>query len=387
MKRNGRALTLRILALMTLTGALAACGAGSGGGTIITPPPASSAPYLFTASNGQVWSFAVNSSTGALGSGTSVAVSGLLSQGIVADPAGKFLYVSDAAADQVHVFSISSNGSLTEIGGSPYTVGTPGGQTSASGEAMDSNGKFLYVTDLSNNDVAGFTVNSSTGALTAMNPATFPTGTTPVQVVVDSSNSYVYVSDYNDVLGGIFAFSLDSTSGVLTPVPGSSPFSLPTLNAGAIGLATTGQYVYVAEQNYGNVAGLSIISGTGGLNTLISSPFAAGNGPTGVVIAPSGKFLYAANYTDATISAYSVDSTAGGLTAVTNSPFTATAAPWYLAIDPSGKFLYATNPGSSDNSISGFTINTSTGTLSQFSGSPTAAGTQPVALTVVNVPQ
>ena len=41
-----------------------------------TPPPASSAPYLFTASNGQVWSFAVNSSTGALGSGASVAVSG-----------------------------------------------------------------------------------------------------------------------------------------------------------------------------------------------------------------------------------------------------------------------------------------------------------------------
>ena len=120
---------------------------------------------------------------------------------------------------------------------------------------------------------------------------------------------------------------------------------------------------------------------------MIGSPFAAGNGPTGAVVAPSGKFLYAANYTDAQFPAYSVDSTVGGLTAVTNSPFTATAAPWYLAIDPSGKFLYGTNPGSSDNSISGFTINTSSGALTQFSGSPTAAGTQPVALTVVNVPQ
>ena len=148
---------------------------------------------------------------------------GLLSQGIVADPAGKFLYVSDAVTDQVHVFSISASGGLSEISGSPYTVGTPGGLTSAPGMAMDSAGKFLYVTDLSNNDVAGFTVNSSTGALTAMNPATFATSTTPVQVVVDSSNKYVYVSDYNDVLGGVSAFSLDSTSGVLTPVGALRP--------------------------------------------------------------------------------------------------------------------------------------------------------------------
>ncbi len=378
-------LTVRTLVLTALTGVLVACGGGSGGGNVTPPPPPSSAPYLFTASRGQVWSFAVNSSTGALGSGASVAISGLVSQGVMADPAGNFLYVSDAVADKVHVFSINSNGSLSEISGSPYTVGTPSGLTSASGMAMDSAGKFLYVTDLTNDDVAGFTVNSSTGALTAMNPATFATSTTPVQVAVDASDKYVYVTNYSDSTGGVSAFSFD-TSGALTAVPGSSPFNI-LINGGPIGLATTGQYVYAAEQNADKVAALSIMSGTGGLSPVAGTPFDTGDAPTGVAITPNGKFLYVANNVDATISAYSVNSTTGELTELTGSPFTATAAPWYLAVDPAGKFLYATNKDTSDNSISGFTINTSSGTLTQFSGSPTPAGTQPVALTVVNVPQ
>jgi 6-phosphogluconolactonase (cycloisomerase 2 family) len=81
-----------------------------------------------------------------------------------------------------------------------------------------------------------------------------------------------------------------------------------------------------------------------------------------------------------------VDSTTGVLTAIAGSPFAATVAPWYLAVDPSGSFLYATNPNSGDNTITGFTINSTTGALTQFTGAATAAGTHPVALTVVTVP-
>jgi 6-phosphogluconolactonase (cycloisomerase 2 family) len=252
---------------------------------------------------------------------------------------------------------------------------------------MDSAGKFLFAADDANNAIASFTVNSSTGALTAVSNSPFTTGTTtePVQLAVDASNSFVYSSDVASVVGGVSAFTLTSSggsAGALTAVPGT-PFTT-ILSGQPVGLATAGKFLYVSEEAAGRLEALSI-NNTGSLAPTPNSPYTTGNGPVGVVIAPSGKFLYVADVNDNTISGYTVDSTSGELTAMSNSPFATTASPWYLAIDPSGKFLYATNPN--DGTITGFTIDSTTGALTQFSGAATAAGTQPVALRVVTVTQ
>jgi 6-phosphogluconolactonase len=371
---------LLFVTLLALILGLAACKLTSGGGGL-APPPSGSMEYLFATSKNQVWSFNINTTTGAL-SGPASITGPALSEGIVGNPAGTFLYVSDSVNDQVHVYTISTSGTLSEIGSSPYTVGTPSNTlNSAAGLAMDSAGKVLYAADQLNNDVAGFTVNSS-GALTAATNSPFATSTTPTQVVVDASSQFVYVPDFNNVQGGISAFTLSSVStGNLVPVAGFSPFTTD-LNGGPLGVATIGRFLYVTEQNKNVVVGLSISSPTGALAPLPNSPYAAGSQPTGIVVSPSGKYVYAANNGDATISGYQVNAD-GSLSAMANSPFAATVAPWYLAIDPSGKFLYATNPG--NGTITGFTIS-STGALAQFSGSATTAGTQPVSLTVVTVP-
>ncbi len=350
------------------------------------PPPGGSNEYLFATSNNTVWSFSINTTTGALGTATSVSGPSL-SQGIVANPGGTFLYVSDTYMNQVDVFSISSTGVLSQINGSPYTVGSaPTGNTTtqfAAGLAMDSAGKFLYATDLTNNDVAGFTTNSD-GTLSVIANSPFPTSIEPANVVVDPSNQFVYVSDFGSgVLGGVSAFTLNSSSGALTPAPGFSPFTTVAFGE-PLGLATIGQSLYVSENSAtaNSVASLSIIGGTGGLFP-IAPALAAGSQPAGIAATPSGKYLYVANSGETSISGYSVDPTTGALTALNNSPFPATVAPWYLTIDPSGSFLYASNPN--DNTITGFTINSSTGALTQFSGSATPAGTVPVSLTTATV--
>jgi VCBS repeat-containing protein len=348
-----------------------------------SPSPGASAEYLFATSNNQVWSFSVNSSTGALSAAAGV-TGPALSYGILGDPAGKYLYVSDTVTDTVHVYSISTTGSLTEITASPYSVGTAVAAPSynATGLAMDSSGRFLYAADDANNAIAAFTVNSSTGALTTVSGAPFTTGSTtqPVQVVVDGSNSFLYSSDVASPLGGVSAFTLNGSGG-LGAVPGFSPFT--TLQNGEpVGLTTTGKYLYVAEEFSGKLVALSI-NNIGGLAPVPNSPYVVGNNPVGVAVTPSGKYLYVANNGDSTISAYSTDSTTGELTAINGSPFAAGASPWYLTVDPSGQFLYATNPTA--NTITGFTINSSTGGLTEFSGSATTVGTQPIALTVVTV--
>jgi len=76
-------------------------------------------------------------------------------------------------------------------------------------------------------------------------------------------------------------------------------------------------------------------------------------------------FLYVANGSAQTISGYSVDATNGTLTALAGSPFTVGANLTSLAADPTGRFLYVTSP---PNAVFTYTIDWSTGALTAVAG-------------------
>jgi 6-phosphogluconolactonase len=87
------------------------------------------------------------------------------------------------------VFSISStNGTLSEISGSPYTT-----QTGPYGVVVDSTGTYVYVSNRTEGTISGFTV-SSTGTLTAITGSPFATGSVPQQMVEDKSDTYIAVA-------------------------------------------------------------------------------------------------------------------------------------------------------------------------------------------------
>src|SRR6266849_8204343 len=164
------------------------------------------------------------------------------SEGIVVDPSAKFLYVSDFANGSVDAFTINAtSGGLTVVPGSPFLVFLAG--SASGGIAVDPSTKFLYVTLVNVPAVAAFSINSSSGALTAGPGSPFATGNTPFQVITDPSGKFLYVSNLNDSQGAISAYTIDSTSGALTPVLGS-PFStqsnFPGPNAGSPFAVLTG---------------------------------------------------------------------------------------------------------------------------------------------------
>lgn len=369
--------------------ALAGCGGGnSGAGSATLPPTPQSQEYLFTAAAGQVFSFKLDSTTGALG--TPISVNGpTFSEGMVTDPAAKFLYAADMQNDQIYVFAISSTGTLSQISGSPYTVGTPAASplpNAACGLAMDSTGKFLYTADFGNDVVTAFNVDSSSGRLSPLAGSPFSAGENPALLVVDGSNKFLYVGDYGANAGGVWGFSRNTTSGALTPIPGSSPF-LTKLNGGPLGLTTHGDFLWGNEQNAdGTLAGFSFDSTSGALTQIPGASLPSGDLASGSVLDASGRFLYVASYGDSTISAFNVNGD-GSLTAMNGSPFATTGKPYFLVIDPSGKFLYASNPDATQNTITGFTINSSNGALTQFSSASVVAGSQPTGLTVATVQQ
>ena len=153
---------------------------------------------------------------------------------------------------------------------------------------------------------------------------------------------------------------------------GGSGSGSSTSGGGNGGGGTTSQteILYVASGSNGQG---EILTYTVNPNSELSTPVSI-NGPSNVYemhIDPTGKFLYASDFDLGAVHVYSINSSTGALTEVTGSPFTASQAPGNggpLAASPDGKFLFYSN---ATGAIATFTV--SSGVLT-----PTDA--------VVNVP-
>jgi 6-phosphogluconolactonase len=350
--------------------------------------------FLYATSPDHVLGFTIDQSTGALsapsvvaGPNQSTGISGTISLG--------HLYVSDFLNDSLDGFSInSSTGALTPISGSPFSLGgTPPGAGGLSPFVAD--GVYLYATDLNARAVAGFSFDNNSGALTPVPGSPFPAGHTPVQAAqAGTQGKFLYVSDNGDSAGGILGFTIDPNTGALTPISGSPFPTGPTGSfPGPSALIANGNFLYVALAGTVNannqIVVFSIDQNTGSLTPIPASPFVTGNDPLYMALVPvttsSQAFLYTANIQDNTISAFTVNDSTGALTPVNGSPYSGASTLAGLAVSPT-----ATNSGTfflyaADQSgkILGYTIDGNTGALSAIAGSPFSAGNSPILLTIV----
>jgi 6-phosphogluconolactonase len=199
-------------------------------------------------------------------------------QFLAISPTQGFLYVSNGTAGNISAFAIGTSGALTELGGSPFSLGA--GATAA-GLAIDPKGQFLYAADSANNKIASFNVAGGPLATVAGSP--FPAGTKPVAVAVDSTSSFVYSA--NQGSNDVSAFK--AASGALTQVAGSPFLVQPT---GSVG---TPQPIFLT-------------------------------------VDVSNTFLYVANFGSSSISAFGIKSSDGTLALITNSPFIQAIAPLWI---------------------------------------------------------
>lgn len=104
---------------------------------------------------------------------------------------------------------------------------------------------------------------------------------------------------------------------------------------------------------------------------LMCTPAAAQGAPPTFVF-----LLEAKGVATGTIHVFSMNPSSGALTEAPGSPFTAGLNPQQLIVDPTGRFLYVVNEQSQD--ITAFSINASIGALTELAGSPVAIGADPV---------
>jgi 6-phosphogluconolactonase (cycloisomerase 2 family) len=381
-----KALSFYIPTILLFTIFLAGCSGGSS-----TPPctgascpcsgsncpPVTGSDFLFEANGSGISGFQVDAVAGTVTATLPNATGPVLPSGVVLT-SNNFLYVGDYTNNQVYAYSVNTTtGALTAVANSPFPITGLSALQGTSGMSADPAGKFLYVTNQNSNAVAAFTINS-TGQLTTVANSPFATSTTPVAAVVDPSGKFLYVSNTQDATGGISAYTIDSTTGELTTVPGS-PFAT-VVNGGPVGLAVhpNGKFLYAAlaggNATSGNqIAAQNINASTGGLSPVVGSPFPAGNIPQSVTIDPAGKYLFSTNSQDGTVSTFTIDSTAGGLTPL-GTPTATGPFPFNAVVNSTSGLLFV-DCGMST-SISAFTIS-STGALTSvapLNGGGTSSG-------------
>ena len=214
------------IAWLALSGLLlVSCGGSSNGGP---PPPTESDTFTYVSNTNasSITAYKLNANTGALSPLTGSPFAGVnVPTGLAIAPNSHFLAAGNVNGPSVSVFRVDTdNGSITPVAGSPFL--TPGGgyplQT-----LFHSSGKFLYagMQVCSTSNVWAFSVDASTGALSPVPGAPFP-GQTSIggggvnSIALHPSGNFLYVSG---AFLGITGYSVDGTSGVLTQLPGS-PF-------------------------------------------------------------------------------------------------------------------------------------------------------------------
>ncbi len=204
---------------------------------------------------------------------------------------------------------------------------------------------------------------------------------TPTAITVDPSGSTLYVAAYDTTAGGGYIFAFSASGGTLSPVNGGVPVAAGA-QPSSITCDPTGSYLYVTDLARSNVLGFSIAAGA--MTPLSGSPFAAGSKPSAILIEKKGQFAYVTNSLDSTIEAYSISN--GNLSYANGSSnpvtFAVDAQPVAIGIDPSlNEYLYTAN--FLGNTVSGFQIDLTNGTLLSSQFSPFPSNANPTAMAAV----
>jgi len=328
---------------------------------------------------------------------------------VASDQGGYRLYVADYYSGDVYAYFIDRrNGYLSPVPGTPFAA-----HRSVDAVAVHPSGKLIFagLSEYAAGDGVAVYQLQDDGSLKLAPGSPYATQIGPQAFAMDPNGNYLYVADGNGNggTGYIDAFAVDTVSAALTPLPGS-PFAVPPYAPCFVSYPVdlfnlSGNYLYAADGVNGVIDGYSIAPTVGTLTKVSGSPWLdtqceGGGGidypqafmsPRSLAVDGKGKFLYALNNWENDIAIYSISSD-GALKFL---KFTAKniACNGAVRTDSTGNYLYAgsCNAGLPDhyNALVGFSINHSTGDLTELPTSPYTypqAGITPVVQDIAVTP-
>ena len=196
-------------------------------------------------------------------------------------------------------------------------------------------------------------------------------------MAIDSASHFLFVANQGSQIdpasGTVSVFTIQSgslTRSCRFAISCSRAFGSERPGPSAIAVTPDGKFLYVANQFEGTVSSFSVDGTSGALTPGPTVP--VGTAPSGMAITPDGGFLYVANSGSSNVSGFAVcnqvvtscsvpTSPDGTLTPVAGSPFSAGLGPSAIAVAFSGKFLFVVDRQS--NQVSEYKLATGTGEL------------------------
>lgn len=295
-----------------------------------------------------------------------------------------FVYVTNrtATTNTISAFSVDAGGVVTAVPGSPFSTGGTGANIVCAAVdriTVSPSRNLLFVSNSGDQTISVFTINTTTGVLTAVPGSPFASGLTldscgGMSLAATPNGNFLMASSN----GTINTFSV-AANGALALA--SSVSGLPTP---MVGMKISGDGTFLAVSHQLSVS-IFTIAADGSLAAAPGSPFTGtGSGKIGgLEFSCDAKLLYAGEGGTATsiTDAWSVGAT-GALSALVGSPFTAAGSDSNVVfLTPDNTILLQSNQGSSD--MNQFTLNPD-GTLTSIGSFNIAAGHVPAGLSSDN---
>lgn len=285
-------------------------------------------PRLLFATNNRdnsVTGFRINTDGSLTRLGSPAATGGLYASGVAVNKQGTRLFVANIDSDSIASFTVE-NGQIRPVSGSPFRAGNgpidlvlnkPASILFASHQfshgigvySIDASGRLqfnneaitlgllnhgltldlaterIYVSELGNNSISGYRVNTQTGALTVLpNTPYFTDGSRPIGVTTTRDGRFIFVSNNNNSSITVFTVNSDGSLRAIT----GSPFT--TDGQGPAGMVTNKKstLLFVVNGGQGGSNDVSVyrIAASGALTPVPRSPF-----PLGTVGTPSALAL------------------------------------------------------------------------------------------------
>jgi DNA-binding beta-propeller fold protein YncE len=202
---------------------------------------------------------------------------------------------------------------MMPIDTSTHTLGTPVFMSGGDYDpiAVSPTANFLYAIDLTTDTLAAFSIDSNTGALTAIGPqgppVGLPVGPDPFNVIVDPQGKFVFVANCDcrtspSNHGSVQVFSINS-DGTLTSVGTFVAGGVATSQPDALAIMPDSTFLFVASLD--NTVYVESIAANGALTSVACPPIApnpvspcvlpANSTPVSIAVSTDGSYVYTAN--------------------------------------------------------------------------------------------
>lgn len=315
--------------------------------------------YFYTLNEGYISMFKLDIASGSISSLAPATVGAIRNPlNMVISPNSKFIYeLSETYSNnKISIYNVDlATGQLTATGLPSAT------KESVNSMVFTPDGHYAYLANrgkLSKTaTISMYSVDSSTGQLTSLNPAKIETKNTPYTLLITPDGRFIY-SLSSDILGSsVNLYGVNEHTGQLSLLTTKSVNNI--IVDGKMSL--DGHYLYVINGDIINGDIISIYKIDQNSGELINTnQLCTRLYQSKLAFSIDGRYAYVASYGKILI--YEVDVDTGNLSPIkSNKAITLAQVPEVLVADPSGSFIFSSYQDL--NSISLFNINNSTGGL------------------------